>query len=201
MSQTDKILRELSEPEHMQAIIDSTNNLECDENSKLVLDHQNCFEESTTKCLPKAKCHKALLCLFIKGATVNPNLQNDQVRKTLSDFLRKQNIKVDRLMSLDILEHLSSEGKSIAWIKYECLVTGLVKDLIYAPKTMANEVLTLAKIELSPQIASSLSSFLSSCAKTCREVNKASESDDEVEEKWCEIIDWMGWFMSDKDDI
>ena len=83
------------------------------------------------------------------------------------------------------------------WIKYESLLVHLIKELIYEPKTMANEVLHMVKNEFSdPKVASKFSPVLSSCARVCREINNKHALDEEIEEKWSEIIEWMGWFMS-----
>lgn len=201
MSKLDKLLKHIANSKQLGELICRADSPKCDSNSSVILQHQDCFEEQDG--LPATpKCYRALLSLVLKCISSKPDLVDDESKRKLSDLLKLNSIKVEGLVSLDILRMLDSGSGSqiMTWIKYESFLIHLIKELVYEPKTMANEVLALARIELEPKISAKLSPLLNPCAKVCREVNSKIAEDEEVEEKWCEIIDWMGWFMSGQED-
>lgn len=213
MADIQKVLDALSsdskELQHLIRI--STMNLErdikCDRISDVVEEHDHCFtslqkEDDSGTSHFMASCPKGLLYLIVLLIATKPNLIDDEVKKELCSYFKKLDWKIDGLVSVSILEllHTRSQTQTITWLKYEALLTHLIKDYIYEPKTMSNEVLKIVKHELNPSIAAKLSSVLKSCAEICRKINNQHAPDEEVEEKWCEIIEWTSWLISSTGD-
>lgn len=201
MSLLDRLSETIDNSNQLVDVISKAEFSQCDVGSSAILEHQNCF--SHQHGAPQtASCYRATLSLVLKCIVDNPSVVTEEVKSGLGDRLKADNIKVTKLVTLDILK-LLSVGKGshlIAMLKFTSLLTYLIKELLYEPKTLANEVLTLSKYELDPKKKVMCAEFLEPCAQACREVNNKGAVDDEVEEKWCEIIDWMGWFFSGKDD-
>lgn len=193
----DKVLDKIKEPSQLQDVIKQAKSLEtkCDKNASVI--HENCFDAD----LLVPQCPKALINLIIKTIASRPSLVDDNVKFQISDYFKTNNIKAQGLVSQDILTTLysGSESQLITWVKYEAILSHLIREFIYEPKTMASEVLQTVKNELDPRVAAKFSSVLNECVKFCREINNRHAFDEEEEEKWCEIIDWMSWFLVNDD--
>ena len=154
-------------------------------------------------CVPS--CSMALLHLVLRVIATKPNLFEDDVKQSLITYFKGKKLSAERLISRQILELLESEAvptsSRLTWLKYENLLIALIRQDVYQPESMANDVLSLVKDELDGNIASKLASVLESCVKHCREISKKRTDDKELEEKWCEIIDWMSWFLNGDEDM
>ena len=152
--------------------------------------------------VPQAKCPKSLVHIIGLVLAKKPNLIDDNIRIRLSDYYKLNKIKATGLVSHDMLKllHTNCESKLITWIKFEALLVHLIKDYVYEPKTLASEILETVKDDLDSQLAANFSSILNGCVKVCREVNNRRALDEEEQEKWCEIIEWMSWFLAGDDD-
>jgi len=146
-----------------------------------------------------ALCPQSLIVMIVKVIAKKPNLFDDSIKEGLLDYFKTNKVSAKGLISLSVLQNLhKADSQLLTWIKYEILLIHLIKERIYEPKTMANEILALTKSDLPSNVATKFSSVLQSCLKYCREVNKG-RMDEEEEEKWTEIIDWMSWFICDED--
>lgn len=197
-------LDELNEPTNLHDIIVNSNNLStnCDNNKTVI--HHSCFNKISSKnnnnnnqSIPQ--CPNALIYTLITVITTKPSLLDDESKSKVVHYFKSNKISAKGLVSLEYLKTLNtSRTKTLTWIKYEKLLCWLIKEKIYQPSTMANEVLYVVKSELEPAIASNFCSVINSCVKYCREVSNGQF--EEEEEKWCEIIDWISWFLGTNDD-
>lgn len=145
-------------------------------------------------------CPDSIISLLIRVIATKPNLIDDDVKAKVVGCFKDKNVKISKLISIENLTNLHKSGSQlISWIKYESLLNHLIKERIYESSTMANEVLSIVKDELNPAIACKLASVIEGCVKQCRESSKGND-DEELEEKWCEIIDWMSWFLASRED-
>lgn len=188
----------LNEPKNLHDIIEKSKNLttKCDQNKTVI--HLLCFERSKDdQIVPQ--CPNSLIYLLTKVIATKPSLLDDDAKARVVRYFKDNNILAKGLVYLEYLKILSSsQTKNMTWIKYEMLLSQLIKEKVYQPSTMANEVLSVVKSELDADIASNFCSVMNSCVKYCREVS--NEHLEEEEEKWCEIIDWMSWFLATNDD-
>ena len=120
---------------------------------------------------------------------------NDEARKAIVGHYKKRNISATDQISHDKLKYLHSQCKSpqLSWLQFELILRALINGKIYAPKTMANELMALLKIELDPELAGRFANVVESLVKHCREISKSD--DEELQEKWCEIIEWTSWCL------
>lgn len=203
----------------LSCLIEKANDLasNCDCQSDSVIHELDCFVDEVSlekksqesdcdkKYITKIpRCQRALLRLIVHVIAKRPSLIEDNVKQKLIEYFNRNKTKANGLISHDVLKilhHGSSEGSNLlVWLKYESVIIALVRENIYQPETLANEVLALSKEELNSDIASKFASVLESCVRYCREVNKKHANESELEEKWCEIIDWMSWFLTSGDD-
>lgn len=121
---------------------------------------------------------------------------SDKSKQLIIDFLDKHKTKLRKsILSIENLEIINkSKSPTLSWIKLESFLKSLIKYKIYEPKRVANELLELTKIEIDKSISSRFASTLSGCVEYCREFGGLT-AEEEEEEKWCEIIDWMSWFI------
>lgn len=198
-------LEELNEPTNLHDIIVKSNNLStnCDNNKTVI--HHSCFSRSNNNNNidnsnhPIPQCPNSLIYTLISVISTKPNLLDDESKSKVVHYFKSNKISAKELVHLEYLKILNtSHTKTLTWIKYEKLLSWLIKEKIYQPSTMANEVLFVVKSELEPAIASNFCSVISSCVKYCREVSNGQF--EEEEEKWCEIIDWISWFLGANDD-
>ena len=92
---------------------------------------------------------------------------------------------------------LSSNSRT-TWLKYEMVLCHLIKKKQLTSKILAEEILSTIKVDIETDILASVSSVLSACVKKCQQVNP-NDTNDEDQEKWCEILDWLAWFCSSND--
>lgn len=196
MKDIDQLVSDLNDTQGLIDIIDryeKATKTDCDGNE----------DNSESQKNPSELGHfgpESIVVLLIKVIGAKPNLVDDDVKAKLVKCFKYKNVKIKKMISIENLLILHKSGSQIiSWIKYEYLLNHLIKEQIYEPEALASEVLSLVKDELNPAIACKLASVIEGCVKTCRETSKA-KGDDEMEEKWCEIIDWMSWFLASKDD-
>ena len=207
MVKLDEVLDHLRESKDLQNLIIGQADViarKCDNKSNVIFEHHDCFELAATQNQQQSSttpCHRALLILVLKCIATKQSVVDDEVKKRLSSQFKDHNLKAEGLLNQDVLNLLNngSDSQILIWIKYESLLTHLIQEHIYEPKTMLDEVLTLMKNELHPNLAAKLSPVLSTCAQICRKVSTEQTPDDNLEEKWSEIIDWIGWFISGND--
>lgn len=189
---------ELKEPRNLYEIIEKSKNLtsKCDQNKTVI--HRLCFDDGNNdQIIPL--CPNALLYILIKVIAIKPSLLDDDTKTKVVHYFKDNNIRAKGLVYSEYLAILStSKTKSMSWIKYETLLSRLIKEKIYQPSTMANEVLSVVKSEMDADIACNFCPVINSCVKYCREVSYGCL--EEEEEKWCEIIDWISWFLATNDD-
>lgn len=199
MSDVDKFIDDLNGSDQLIDIIDGyqkNTTTDCDNNCDISISESH--EKATDNITPL--CPDSVIGLLIKVISKKPNLLDDDVRAKVVKVFKEKNIKVRNMISVEHLTTLHASGSQIiSWIKYESLLNLLIKEEIYDPKSMASEVLSIVREELNPAIACKLASVIEGCVKHCRESSRG-KSDDELDEKWCEIIDWMSWFLASKDD-
>lgn len=169
---------------------------ECDKNKKF--HHKLCFDRNDSTPIPQ--CPNAFAYTVVELLANKPELFDEELRTEIAQYYDRINLKVSGLMSLEYLTLLNEKTKTptLSWIKYENLISELIKKQKYEPKTVANEVLAIVKDEIPANIGAKFASVLESCVKHCRDTNKNIQ-DEEDEEKWCEIIDWMSWFIGSAD--
>lgn len=203
-------IERISKPVQVKELIDKAGKL----TSKSDCDHSNsngCFNMDELKPIPI--CDEAFLSLIINLISLKPKLMDESVTESISQYYKDR--KAEGLISLKNLEtlHDQTHSPTYTWLKYESLLSNLIKKDIYKPKSMANEVLVVVKNELRPDLGSKLASVLESCVKLCREAGKSrargsmvgelgdeEAEEGEEEEKWCEIIDWMSWFIGSREE-
>lgn len=136
-----------------------------------------------------------LISIAIEVLSLQPNLFDEVALKTLIDYFKGCQTLAQGLITIEIVTKLhSSKSQTLTWIKYENLLRSFIKEHIYKPKTMVNELLELSKNELDPTLASRFSSVINGCVKYCRE-SQNHNAEGEEEEKWSEIVEWMSWFL------
>lgn len=186
------IMDHLAEPKQLQdLILISSFNNSCDLDQSII--QHNCYKNNQSD----AKCAKGLIRLIVEVIASKPDLLDEEVMECLISRLESSTIRITNLISHDILIYLqngSSPSQARTWLKYENLIIKLIRRNIYDTETMANEILCIVRREIEPQVAQKFSSVLSSCVKVCRETSK-NTGQEGGEEKWCEIIDWMSWFL------
>lgn len=215
-----ELIDKIHEPQDLLCILKEAkcDSQECDNNKTFIhnrciefkqLSDQNCnthgdnndANQRKINLLPIPHCQDALVYIIIEVIAQSPKLIDDDAKQNFAHYYKTNNVEARRLVLPEYLSLLSTANSQLlAWLKYETLLIHLIKEQIYAPKTFANEILAIVKNELKPNIAAKFSSVVSACVKYCREANKGKNEDEEEEEKWCEIIDWMSWFMSTDDD-
>lgn len=202
MNRLDELLNLIEDSSQLAIILRESNHstTNCDEN-KSVMVHDKCFQVSPNdkRTLNQPQCAFNLVQLIIRTTSKKPFLIDDNVRLEISNYYKRHKLKAEGLISVQILHslHSGSDSQTMVWIKYEAILSHLIKELVYEPRTMANEVLRTVKSELDPKVAAKFSSVLNGCVKICKEVNHKLCMDEEEQEKWCEIIDWMSWFLAD----
>lgn len=150
---------------------------------------KNTGKESCVRDLDPEKFYVKLMQLMI----TRPTILDESARKSIGDLFERSNLRSQNLISHAVLEGLSaSKSQTSTWLAYERLLVHLIKAQLYEPKTLTSEVLTIVKSDMKKETATKFSSVLSECARHCRE---AITGDEEEEEKWCEIMDWLSWFM------
>lgn len=185
------------EPQNFIKIIEQSQSSrqKCNQNETII--HNKCLLEvlDSDKKLLVPQCPDSFNYMIIDVLAKKPNLIDEISRDLIAKYYKKNAIKVKGLMSLNYLKILNeTKFSTTTWLKYETLVIHLIKEQLYEPKSVANELLHIVKDEIPENIASKFASVLESCVKYCREANKECQ-DEEEEEKWCEIIDWMSWFI------
>lgn len=163
--------------------------------------HYDCYDNIDGQLIPK--CPHCLVYILVRILVTQPTLIEDASRKSISSYFKTKHIQVRGLISLENLKLLNrSQVPSSTWLKYETLLIHLIREEVYEPKTMASEILATVKDDMEPSLAGRFSSAISGCVKYCRDF-KNGNIDEEEKEKWCEIIDWMSWFLApqDRDDF
>lgn len=158
--------------------------------------HEQCFTLDSDKSLWIPQCPSALMFTLINIIATKPNLFEDDMKKAVVSYYQRHLIKLNGLLNMKYLEimHNKSKTPALSWLKFESLLTHLIKEKIYEPRTVADELLTFVKADIPEHIASKLASVMEACAKFCRDANKHAMEEEE-KEKWCEIIDWLSWFI------
>jgi hypothetical protein len=202
----DDVLKQISCSEELLKFIEKSSKLNkrCDNTSTVISEHAQCFESNagSEHSVKWIACPRAVLYLIINLIASKPTLLDDDSKKLLSDYLKQQDVKVSGLVTENILKLLNSKNansQTMTWLKYEILLKQLISDYVYEPKTLSNEIIAHVKKDLDPSLAIKFSSALKSCVDICRKINNKHVPDEEEEEKWCEIIDWMSWLMSGND--
>lgn len=200
MLDLDQLIKELTESSNLSIYIREFKNSNSKCNDNKTTNHHDCIVKENDAELPKPQCPVSFIHILMKVLASQPKLLDDSARDAVVFYFRSNKIKAEGLVTVENLSLLNqSKSQLMTWLKYELLLIQLIKEQIYEPKTMANETLVIVKSELGTQIASKFSSVLNTCVKHCRESNRHNV-DEEEEEKWCEIIDWMSWFIvSDED--
>lgn len=199
MTDMDQLVSKLNEPKDLIDIIDryqknTTSDCDAQKGEQEIQNDPSVSDESTPLC------PESIVVLLVKVIGVKPNLIDDDVKAKVVRCFKDKNFKVQRIITIENLTILHKSGSQlISWIKYESMLNHFIKEQIYEPDTMANEVLSIVKGELNPAIACKLASVIEGCVKHCRESSKG-KAEEELDEKWCEIIDWMSWFLASKDD-
>lgn len=190
------VCENLKVDEFRQIILESKNlNSKCDRSETFC--HIRCFYEISNgdKNLFIPQCPYSFNYIIIVVLVTKPKLIDEDTRDLIAKYYKNNEIKVQGLMSLNYLNLLNeTKSPTTTWLKYETLIVHLIKEQLYEPKSLANELLSIVKDEIPQNIASKFASVLESCVKYCRDANKDC-SEEEEEEKWCEIIDWMSWFI------
>jgi len=194
------ILNKITESSQLNDLINKSKNISsnCGKNNNSAI-HKQCFaymqQDTSNHQLPIPQCQTALANFIIQVLSLKPKLLDDTTKDSLVKYFKANNIKSSGLVTLNNLYTLyQTKFQLITWLKYESLLIHLMKEQVYEPKTLTNEVLSIVKNELQPEIATKFSSAMNACVQYCREAN-AGKIDDEEEEKWCEIIDWVSWFV------
>lgn len=192
-----EVMDHLERPEQLQDLITGTNvKNKCDPNS--TIGQHKCYTSDESN----PQCAIGLVSLVLEIIASKPEIFDEKAMQCLISHLNNNSIKFVNLVTADILLHLhrgSSPSQTRTWLKYENLIVNAIKKDIYDTETMANEILGIVHKEIDPVVARKFSSLLGSCVKVCREKTK-SKGQDEDEEKWCEIIDWMSWFLGSEED-
>ena len=173
--------------------------------------HSNMIDSTELlKSIEVATEPQDVINIVIKTIVEQPDRVEDDFRKKVSEYFHEKNVEAEGLVTQAILAKLGSsksQSQLLTWLKYETILTHLIKEHIYKPNKMASEVLATVKCDLNSKIAAKFSSVLNGCVKYCREANKetsanttANTDGDEEEENWCEIIDWMSWFLGNDDE-
>lgn len=188
----DSIIRMIKESQNVTT--------QCDKNE--TVPHGLCFKKGCDNEIPVPQCPQALSLIIIELLALQPAIFDEVVRQEVANYYKNFGIKAKGLMSIDNLTVMNDKTKNsnLTWIKYEAFVSHLIKTHNYEPKTVANELLTIVKDEIPKKIASKVASVLETIVKHCREANKLNQ-DEEEEEKWCEIIDWLSWFIGSSDEL
>lgn len=155
--------------------------------------HDNHNENNTNQ-------HDSTLQNFILDLIVErPKLFDDSARAEVVDFYKRRHAKINRLLDMKNLYRLSeSKFQNLSWIVFEALLINLIKNQVYEPKVIASEMMNIVKRDVEPVLSSKLATLLKSCVPYCRQ-SGAHSVDEEEEEKWCEIIDWLSWAITDED--
>lgn len=185
-------------PAMLSSLIEKSfnNTMNCDKNETVI--HSKCLIKSDDNQV-SAQCPNALIYLLIKALAIKPDLLEDKAKDKVVKYYKDKKITARGLVYLEYLKILNTaQSKTLTWLKYETLLSHLIRERIYDPSTMANEVLSVVKCELPRDIAIKFCSVIDSCVKHCREATKGKF--EEEEEKWCEIIEWISWFLASSED-
>lgn len=175
----------------------SCSNINCDNNKTVI--HTNCLLQDETLKLPKPSCTFSLTYLIIVIMSKSPTKIDDAVKEAFAKYFQDHGSPCKGLINSTFLTILSqSKQQTLTWLKYEVLLIHLINSNLYESKTMASEILSTTKSELAPETATKFSSVINSCVKHCRKAS-SSNQDEEEEEKWCEIIDWLSCFIAPED--
>lgn len=200
MNELNKSISQINESSVLNDIISGSNFItsKCDGQGSFS-SHLDCFDYTGNELL-KPQCQYALTFALVKILATNPKLIDDSIKSSVVGYFKLHEVKAKGFLSQEILSVLSeTQSPLLTWLKYESLLCQLIKEKIYEPKAVANEVLETVKNDLPQEVAIKFSSVLDSCVKHCREAG-GGQSDEEEKGKWCEIIDWMSWFLVDQDD-
>lgn len=168
--------------------------------SQSVMQH-DCYVDSDNN-LTIPQCPSGVLSLLVKIIASKPDLIDEETLNSLVALFQRHSVKLANLVEYDILTALyngKSDSQTKTWIKYENLIKKLINCDLYDPSALANEALQVVSKELNPNIAYKFSSLLSSCVDFCRKSGKINPAEEE-EQKWCEILEWMSWFLSTDND-
>lgn len=167
--------------------------------NQTVIQHKCFLDTESSICIPQ--CTTGMLNLMLNIVATKPDLIDDKVIDCLVAHFQKSPGKLTNLITYDTLNLLHNgkdDSQTKKWLKYEILIKRFINCGIYEPSTMLNEVLGVARKELDDDVARKFSSLISSCVDTCRKSKKISREEEE-EQKWCEILDWMSWFLGSDD--
>lgn len=199
-----KILRSNSKnPETLRKIIENSTYepSECNEEGKDA-NHAKCLHLQD-KSIIRARCPNSLLYILSRVLLEHPEIVDDVMRKQVSNYYKHHKIDAEGFITIEFIKslHENKKNPSITWLKYETLLTHLIKEQAYKPKTLANELLALVKCELDKDMGAKFASAISGCVKYCQQIKSNDHVDpEEDEEKWCEIVDWISWFLSPEED-
>lgn len=189
------IIEDLTESIQVYSLIQSKISEVLDQSFEENCDKSKCEQKGHLKSIEKSSKIDNLFNVAIQIITIKPKLFDDTAQNKLVEFFKKPGMETNKFISLDTLSTLDkSKMSTLTWIKYEMLLKTLIKEKVYEPKEMARAILHLSKTEIDPNLAAKFASAISGCVKYCRE-SSGQNMDEEEEEKWCEIIDWMSWFM------
>lgn len=164
----------------------------CKDNDGVI--HITCYQYENQ--LPKPQCPHSLIYLILNLLAHSPRVVEDSCQTLVSEYFQKNQLKAPCMINLSNLNILKrSKSQTLTWIRFESFLTRLIKDKVYEPKSMSNEVLEVVKNELPMDIRGKLASVVKSCVPHCQQ---AIDYEEEERNKWCEILDWMSWFIGDE---
>lgn len=144
-----------------------------------------------------------LIYIILKYISKKPETIQDMsvINNAFVTYCKRNNVSFKSLINQSTLSILdASNKKSQTWLKFEILLKKLIKDRIYNPKNLAKELLDFIKLDTETSIQVRLASCIQACLSECREANKA-DGEDDFEDKWMEIIEWMSWFLNSEDEF
>lgn len=198
-------------------ILDWINDPNCDpaQVSKFVvrckLCNQNCdrnLAEVHSSCIERVDfeggssdvhlCQNAFVSIVVDIITTKPKILDDQVTDSIVACYKTSGESAGGFLMLDHLRTLhKSSSPTMSWLKFENLLIRLIKEQVYDATKFGTEALGLVKHEMPDEVAGKFSSLLGACVPHCRAQTKLTGADDDG--TWCEIIDWMSWFLGSAD--
>lgn len=124
-------------------------------------------------------------------------VDTELLNQFLTQHLTGKTVPSEILMSENVLRLIhESSNKSRSWIKYEIFLTRALILGVLSPSSLEDAVLPLLKNDMS----NDLLNYFASCLKSVVESYKKNKSSSYTEAEFLDILDWVAWFCSARDE-
>ena len=132
-----------------------------------------------------------VLDLILTIITFQPSLMTDERMTKFSEFWKQMSnsTPINVLFPRNLILFSQSRDKEETWKKLSCVTKHLIHEKLITLEGLQEDCLTLLRQDWPADLSRSVSEFLKNV------LSSVSDSSQETQ-----VVDWIAWFCSDKDD-